>query len=111
MDVTQETRKVRVNGELMVDAVVANHPTHDAWCHSAGDMPSSTDTPADVTVSNFLITGRKPVFDEVISDSVVLPMRYSPLDVDAPIDWSYWYQLHRDQLIVVLGASLVILCC
>jgi len=104
MDITQGTRRVSVNGELMVDEEVARHPTWDTVRCWSGDKYHD---PAAVTVSNFLITGRKPV----TSDSVALPMPYSPLDVDTPIDWSYWYQLHRDQLIVVLGASLVILCC
>merc|ERR1712038_1663609 len=83
---------------------VAKIPTYDNVDCYSGNKWSGT---ADVTVSNLLITGRNPV----TSDSVALPMSHSPLDVDTPIDWSYWYQLHRDQLIDVLGASLVILCC
>jgi len=33
-----------------------------------------------------------------------------PLEVSMPIDWSVWYQMHRNEVMFLLGAMLVVLC-
>jgi len=72
----------------------------------------SSKTKGGQTVSFYIFT------DEALSDYMSEAQPHSvdvlspdgPLEVSMPNDWSVWYQMHRDQLVFLLGAMLVVLC-